>query len=131
MKNIFNYKIYYEDTDAGGVVYYANYLRFLERGRTDFLEQAGISSKELYARKIFFAVKKIECEYIKPVFYGEEISVILSVKFIKNSSFSLLYEIYSENFLKFKAETLLVSIDENFKISKIPPEIKSFLQRYI
>lgn len=61
-------RVYYEDTDFTGVVYYANYLKFLERGRTDALRSAGIRHEDLLAREtpLGFAVRKIEAEYLKP-----------------------------------------------------------------
>ncbi len=128
-KNIFNYKVYFEDTDAGGVVYYANYLRFLERARTDFLDQCGISSKEFYLEKIFFAVKKIEVEYIKPLMYGDSFICEVSVIEVKNASFKLLYKLLRENQPILIATTVIVSISDNFKVIKIPEKLKTFLKK--
>jgi acyl-CoA thioester hydrolase len=125
--NIFSYKIYYEDTDAGGVVYYANYLRFLERARTDFLERSGISSKSLYEQGNFFAVKSVKGEYLKPAFYGDYIDIEVSVRDIKKVSFVICYKIFKDNINIFNGETVLVSIDKNFKINKIPEKIVEFL----
>ena len=63
--NNFNYRVYYEDTDCGGVVYYANYLKFFERARTDFLRLLGISQSELVTKEnLIFVVKRCEIDYI-------------------------------------------------------------------
>ena len=61
-------RVYYEDTDLGGVVYYANYLRFLERGRTELLRSAGVDQSMLHAEPggIIFAVRRMSIEYLKP-----------------------------------------------------------------
>ncbi len=129
-KNSFSYKVYFEDTDAGGVVYYANYLRFLERARTDFLDQCGISAKEYYIKKIFFAVKKVEAEYIKPLFYGDLIKCEVSVSNVKNASFTLDYLILKNSEITFKGSTVIVTVTDNFKLIKIPDELKIFLRNY-
>ncbi len=59
-------RIYYEDTDAGGIVYYANYLRFLERARTEMLRSLGVSQHALMQQQIAFAVRSVQAEYLKP-----------------------------------------------------------------
>jgi acyl-CoA thioester hydrolase len=59
-------RVYYEDTDTAGIVYYANYLRFLERGRTELLRSLGIAQSALAARRIAFAVRSVNAEYLKP-----------------------------------------------------------------
>jgi acyl-CoA thioester hydrolase len=131
IKNQFFYKVYFEDTDAGGVVYYANYLKFLERARTDFLDQSGLSSKHYYNQKIFFAVKKMDAEYIKPLFYGEMFICEVFVKKVKNASFELTYNILKNEQICFKANTTIVSITKNFKVIKIPEKLKIFLKNNI
>lgn len=60
------YRVYYEDTDAAGIVYYANYLRFLERGRTELLRGLGHEQSALATRQIAFAVRSVHAEYLKP-----------------------------------------------------------------
>ena len=86
IKNEFSYKVYYKDMDAGGVLYYGAYLNFLEKARTDFFEQCGVSSKSFHKQGIFFAVKKVEGHYLKPVFYGDSIIVKLSVTNLKGQT---------------------------------------------
>ena len=61
-----SFRVYYEDTDAAGIVYYANYLRFLERGRTELLRSLGIEQSALATRHIAFAVRSVNAEYLKP-----------------------------------------------------------------
>ncbi len=74
-------RIYYEDTDAGGVVYYANYLKYLERGRTEFLRVLGFEQRAL-AREagIAFAVRSLAAEYLKPAVLDDELVVTTAVE---------------------------------------------------
>ncbi len=72
-------KIYYEDTDCGGVVYYANYLRYFERARTEFLESRGVSLKALTEEGVFFVVAEAAVKYMAPGRYGDVLAVETSV----------------------------------------------------
>ena len=79
-KFVADYRVYYEDTDAGGVVYYANYLKFFERARTDFLRSIGISQNELSkSEKLLFVVKKCEVEYLSSAKLDDVISVEVEI----------------------------------------------------
>lgn len=71
MNHRFPVKIYYEDTDCGGVVYYANYLRYFERARTEFLESRGVNLKALMADGIYFVVAEAALKYKAPGRYGD------------------------------------------------------------
>lgn len=77
----YSYRIYYEDTDAGGVVYYANYLKFYERARTDFLRDLGVSQHDLMQReKIAFVVRKCDLHYVKPAKLDDLVDIKIEVK---------------------------------------------------
>ncbi|MBI5899377.1 MAG: tol-pal system-associated acyl-CoA thioesterase [Rhodocyclales bacterium] len=68
-------RVYYEDTDAAGIVYYANYLRFIERGRTEFLRALGHDQHRLMAEGVAFAVRSVQAEYLKPARLDELLTV--------------------------------------------------------
>ena len=70
-----DYRVYYEDTDAQGVVYYANYLKFCERARTEYLRLLGYEQKELMDIGVIFIVRKVIIEYLKPVNLDELIKI--------------------------------------------------------
>jgi acyl-CoA thioester hydrolase len=75
-------RVYYEDTDSGGVVYYANYLRFLERARTEWLRAAGFEQDELAARhQVVFVVRSVKIAYLKPSLFNDTLRV--SVELVK------------------------------------------------
>lgn len=74
-------RVYYEDTDSGGVVYYANYLRFMERARTEWLRSLGVEQDILAQQDgIIFAVRSIQLEYVKPAKFNDllDVSVVIS-----------------------------------------------------
>jgi acyl-CoA thioester hydrolase len=74
-------RIYYEDTDAGGVVYYANYLKYLERGRTEFLRTLGYEQRQLATETgLAFAVRSFSAEYLKPAVLDDELAVTTAVE---------------------------------------------------
>ena len=80
MKHTIPVKIYYEDTDCGGVVYYANYLRYFERARTEFLESRGIGLKALMEEGIYFVVSEATLRYKAPGRYGDILAVETAVE---------------------------------------------------
>ena len=75
MSHTLKIRIYYEDTDCGGVVYYANYLRYVERARTEFLESKGVGLKELMAEGVYFVVAEAALKYLSPGRYGDILAI--------------------------------------------------------
>ena len=82
----FPIRVYYEDTDAGGVVYHASYVRFFERARTEFLRNKGFSQQSLLSKNIAFVVKKLEIDYKMPGRLDDLLSVETEIKEIKKAS---------------------------------------------
>ena len=84
-------RIYYEDTDSGGVVYYANYLKFMERARTEWLRAEGFEQDELIAKEnVIFAVRSVQADYLSPARFNEEI--VISTRVIKKGKASISVE---------------------------------------
>lgn len=84
-------RVYYEDTDAGGVVFYANYLKFFERARTEMLRSVGFEQDRLIAKdNVIFVVRSLNIDYLKPARFNEQIFV--SAKIIENKKTSLIFE---------------------------------------
>ncbi len=80
-------RVYYEDTDAGGVVYYANYLRFMERARSEYLRHLGFQQDQLIdERNTLFAVRSVELEYLSPARFNEQLTVTAKVIELKKAS---------------------------------------------
>ncbi len=80
MEFIWPVRVYYEDTDSGGVVYYANYLKFMERARTEWLRQLGFEQDELLKKEgILFAVRRVSVDYLRPARFNDELLVSASI----------------------------------------------------
>tara|TARA_B100000614_G_scaffold115223_1_gene103502 strand:+ start:406 stop:828 length:423 start_codon:yes stop_codon:yes gene_type:complete len=124
-------KVYYEDTDSGGVVYYANYLRYLERARTEALFSIGYSNNKI--QKEFDAliiVKSCNIEYRKSSFLEDELTVRSFVKSITKTSFFMNQIITKEDDIIVEAQVHLVFVDKKGKPKKIPAEIFSKFKPY-
>ena len=83
-------RIYYEDTDCGGVVYYANYLRYFERARTELLEARGIFVKECVPKGFFFVVAHQDIDYKSPAFYADVLNIETRISKISSASLILI-----------------------------------------
>ena len=121
-------KVYYEDTDAGGVVYYANYLKFLERARSEAIYSLGLSNKKLLDEEgIIIIVKSCNIEYKKPAKFEDEIEIISKVKEVKNSSFKMYQLIKRKTEIISEAEVILVTINKKGKPVRIPSLFKKLI----
>ena len=124
-------KVYYEDTDSGGVVYYANYLKFLERARTEALYSIGYSNRKV--KKDFgslIIVKACNIEYKKPAYLEDELLVRSFVKSITKTSFFMNQIITKGENTIIEAQVHLVFVDQKGKPIKIPDEIYSKLKPF-
>ena len=124
-------KVYYEDTDSGGVVYYANYLKFLERARTEALYSIGYSNKKVKDDfESLIIVKACNIEYKKSAYLEDELTIRSFVKSISKTSFSMSQIITRGNDKIVDAHIQLVFVDTKGKPKKIPEEIYSKFKPY-
>ena len=124
-------KIYYEDTDSGGVVYYANYLKFLERARTEALYSIGYSNNKILEKfESLIIVKSCNIEYKKPSHLEDELMVRSFVKSITKTSFFMNQIITKAEETIVKAQVHLVFVSKEGKPKKIPEEIYSKFKPY-
>jgi acyl-CoA thioester hydrolase len=123
-------KIHYEDTDCGGVVYYANYLRYFERTRTDYMEQRGINLTELNQRGILFMVSSAKVDYKSPAHYGDILVDETTVTKITHATFTFHYKIYEKSTrrLLVEGDTTIVTVDHNKKPLRLSTELIKQLQ---
>ena len=122
----FKIKVYYEDTDSGGVVYYANYLKFIERARTNLIQELGFSLKSLSEKyDCNFVVKNIHCNYIQSAKLEDELLIQTKFIEIKKASFKLEQFIYREDKVIFESEVFMVNINSKGKPLKIPDPLIS------
>tara|TARA_B100000035_G_scaffold241640_1_gene210065 strand:- start:266 stop:688 length:423 start_codon:yes stop_codon:yes gene_type:complete len=119
-------KVYYEDTDSGGVVYYANYLKFLERARTEALYSIGYSNKKVKEDfEALIIVKACNIEYKKSAHLEDELTVRSFVKSITKTSFFMNQIITRGDEIIVEAQVHLVFVDKKGKPVKIPDKIYS------
>jgi acyl-CoA thioester hydrolase len=120
-----NYRIYYEDTDAGGIVYYANYLKLFERARSDFLRSKNIIQSQIAdLTKIIFVVRKCEIEYILPARLDDLIAVTIEAIEIRGPFILMKQKILKDQKLISNLEINLTAINnETFKPVRIPPNL--------
>ncbi len=134
MKKTFNYnfKIYYEDTDSGGVVYYANYLKFFERARSEAIYSLKLSNKILLNQYgILIIVKSCNIKYIRPAKLEDKLTIKSKVKSITKTSFIMNQVIHREKQLITEADTHLVSVDQSGKPKKIPEILNKKLKKIL
>ena len=123
-----SFKVYYEDTDSGGVVYYANYLKFLERARTDAITSLGFSNNKLVEKfGIYIVVKSCNLNFLKPAKLEDKLNIISKVLEVKNVSIKMRQNIFVNESMIVEAEILLASINKVGKPSKLPDEFKNRL----
>ena len=126
-----NLKVYYEDTDSGGVVYYANYLKFLERARTEALFSIGYSNKKIQEMfNSLIIVKSCNIEYKKSAYLEDQLKVRSFVKSISKTSFFMNQIITKEEDIIVEAQVHLVFVNNEGKPVKIPEEIYSKFKPY-
>lgn len=119
-------KIYYHETDCGGVVYYANYLKFLEEARTEFFAEKGFSIKELADSGVMFVVARQEIDYKAPGVYGDTLEIKTKVSEMSGVKIVFENEIFNQNNLLIsKSKTILVCVDKSLKPRAIPDSIRT------
>ncbi len=90
-------RVYYEDTDAGGVVFYANYLKFFERARSEWLNHMGVDQAELLANDVAFAVKKADIDYLKPARLNEQLDIVSKIIEVKGATMTFQQKLFAAN----------------------------------
>jgi len=118
-------RVYYEDTDSAGVVYYANYLRFLERARTEWLRALGFEQNELAAQhQVVFVVRSVAIEYLKPSLFNDRLQVTVELAKVSASQILVAQRVMRENEELVTAEVKVVCVNAaTFRPVKIPKAI--------
>ena len=122
-------RVYYEDTDASGRVYHANYLKYLERGRSNLIYKSKYNHQELLKKfNIIFVVKSLNINYLKPAFFEDIIEVQTSLKLLSRVKLNFNQKIIRNNELLAKAEVIVIPINTKGKIIKLNEDLYSFLK---
>jgi acyl-CoA thioester hydrolase len=122
-KFIWPVRVYYEDTDAGGVVFYANYLKFFERARTEMLRAMGYEQDELIANEgIIFVVRSVQVDYLSPARFNEQLQVSADVSQAKKASLTFEQVITRGNDVLCKGSVRIACLDAQTMRPKAIPE---------
>ena len=121
MTHEFETRVYYEDTDLAGIVYYANYLKFIERARTEWVRSKGIDQAALRAETgIVFAVRRVEADYVSPARFDDVLTVRTVVEKLGRAQITLSQEIFRAETCLFNSRVTLVALKENGKPARLP-----------
>jgi tol-pal system-associated acyl-CoA thioesterase len=122
----FRVRVYYEDTDAGGVVYYANYLKFMERARTEWLRHLGYDHQVLAREhKVIFVVSAIAADFLKPARLDDNLAVSVRLESVGRVRCIFEQEVRREDEVLVKARVTVASLaNESFKPAEIPAGLK-------
>ncbi len=116
-------RVYYEDTDAGGVVYYANYLKFFERARTEMLRDMGYEQDQLLENSgIIFVVRAVQVDYLRPARFNEQLQVSAEISLLKPASLTFRQAVTRADELLCQGSIRIACLDANSMRPKIIPE---------
>lgn len=124
-------RIYYQDTDAGGIVYHSNYLDFAERARTEMLYEMGISNQALLDRQIAFVIRHTDLEYLSPARLEDKLTIITQVDEVKNASMTLTQTFYRDNqkLVIIRLQVAFIN-PETMRPVRLPDDLKQLFEAY-
>lgn len=128
VKNTCSYRVIYGDTDQMGVVYYANYLRWFEKGRSELLRQVGLPYAEIEAGGLHFPVIEVTCHYRQPARYDDTIIIETELAELGRASLSFRYKIHRENKLTAEGITKHACTTSDGRVTRIPDRLAQRLQ---
>lgn len=125
MTHRFKIRVYYEDTDLAGIVYYANYLRFIERARSEWVRGLGVDQVALKADAgVVFAVRRIEAEYLAPARFDDEVEVVTQVEAVTGARLVLNQDVMRAGQVLFSSIVTLVALNEQGAPVRLPANFR-------
>ncbi len=126
----FELSVYYEDTDLAGIVYYANYLKFIERARSEWVQALGIDQMRLKAEfGVVFAVRRIEADYLQAAKFGDRLLVRTRVLELTGARVRLEQKVERDTETLFTANVTLIALTEGGKATRLPAEFRLKLNK--
>ena len=127
--NKVQFRIYYEDTDAGGVVYYANYLKFAERARTELLRNLGLEQSKLLEKDgIIFVVRHVEMDLLKPAKLDDLVDIATTIEKIGGASVIMYQQITCNGNALVNVRVVVASVNSDIKAARIPEHVRKKMQ---
>ena len=130
MPHSLSLRVYYEDTDLAGIVYYANYLKFIERGRSEWVRALGIDQGALRRETgIVFAVRHLEADYLRPAVFDDWLTVTTSVQPVTGTRIVLDQAVRRDGLVLFAARVTLVPIGADGRAARLPSDLRQRLSQ--
>jgi acyl-CoA thioester hydrolase len=121
-------RVYYEDTDLAGIVYYANYLKYIERARTEWIRDLGIDQTRLRAEEgVVFAVRKLSADYLRPAHFDDVLTATTSPRAISGARIVLAQDVWRGETPLFVAEVTLVCLTASGQPTRLPQAVRRLL----
>lgn len=121
-------RVYYEDTDLAGIVYYANYLKFIERGRSDWLRDLGLDQRALKEdRGLVFAVRRVEADYLSPARFDDVLEITTALTGMRPARLVLTQEVLRDDLVLFRAIVTIACLDASGRPVRLPDALCSVL----
>ncbi|MGA9436120.1 MAG: tol-pal system-associated acyl-CoA thioesterase [Roseobacter sp.] len=124
-KHCFPVRVFYEDTDMAGIVYYANYLRYIERARSDWVREIGIDQLEMKAQGVVFAVRRLTADYLSPAHFDDVLEVRTKVSALRPARMVMHQQVCRGETVLFEAEVTIVCIGADGKPARLPAKLRS------
>ena len=130
MSHVFSCRVYYEDTDLAGIVYYANYLKFIERARSEWVRELGVDQIAMKAEQgIVFAVRRVEADYLSPAKFDDILDIKTDVQDISAARITLTQDVSRGEGTVFKSVVTLVCLGADGRPTRLPADIRQLMQR--
>ena len=127
----YNCEVFYEDTDMGGRVYHANYLKFIERARSKFIESLNIDQRALLLKKKkIFVVKNIVADYLSPAYFGDKLVIFTTLIELKRASMILKQEILKDNKKIFDCDVRLALLNSSGRPAKFSTDLNLNIEKF-
>lgn len=130
IQHIWPIRVYYEDTDLAGIVYYANYLRFIERARSELVREAGVDQVAMKAQGLVFAVRRVVADYLAPARYDDQIEVRTRLADVKGASFAMPQQVWRGETLLFRADVTIAVLNTEGRAARLPAELRARLTAF-
>lgn len=131
MAHSFTCRVYYEDTDLAGIVYYANYLKFIERARTEWVRELGIDQAALKReRGIVFAVRRVEAEYLLPAVFDDVLTVVTSAVSVTGARILLSQDVLRDGQVLFSSTVTLVALTDAGRPARLPGDVRTLIHAH-
>jgi tol-pal system-associated acyl-CoA thioesterase len=122
-------RVYIEDTDAGGIVYYVNYLKYMERARTEYMRSLGFGKQFIFSHELMFVVKKVQLDYRFPAELDDELAVSATLTQLGGASMVMGQSVHRSSELLASASIRIACVDRNtMKPARIPGEMAGVLR---